>query len=542
MTGIGSIKDVESWARGSDVKLDEEDAEKLRKQKVDGASLIEMAKNETEALRTRFLSHTYNLPDGPATKLAGAIITRWGTKQIGGPTEAPQRLWQDLYNASIDGDFLKMKQANPKRLPFPGNLLFIRESYTEIYKIIFTSTDYSRFLLLGNPGIGKSCFLIYLLYRLLLERQTVVLRRSGDLLCYLFHNGQVTSSDNIAHYDGILNVPSTWYLVDTVPDPGAVVAKTVLTCSPRRETYKLFERYQQRVTLYLPIWDSNELKCLQKNVFTDVTYYVMRERFGKVGGIPRLIFSKEDLDDEITKAMGRSTFDKCTAATGVLEGGDDLSHVLIHILPQTDNFQKYSVDFASKYISGKLVKLFEQRELQKFRNFLGASGQIPIGGSLRGGLFEGWAHNILQKGGTFAIRKLGVKTNENELIIPPCVEQWVEDFTPTGKNIYYKPTSDNFPCVDAWIPNIGFFQMTVSRSHPIKEKGLASLFLKPHDMKKFYFVVPDDKEFFQNFPRQTFKVSNNTSSNRTTGKSVRVEDVGIIADQLEQYVLQIKVN
>jgi len=97
-----------------------------------------------------------------------------------------------------------------------------------------------------------------------------------------------------------------------------------------------------------------------------------------------------------------------------------------------------------------------------------------LGGSLKG-LFEAWAHQILQRGGSFQIRRLGKKSNENELTIPLCQEQRVAEFTADGVKIYYKPTSDTFPCVDAWIPKIGFFQMTVSASHPIKEDGLASL-------------------------------------------------------------------
>jgi len=449
-------------------------------------------------------------------------------------------LWQDFYHAVVYGDFLKIKQANAKRLPFQGNLLFLRKCYTDILTIITSSTDYSRFLLLGNPGIGKSCFLIYLLFELLQHKQTVVLRRSGDLgLCFLFQNGQVSCTANISDFVGVLNNPATWYLVDTVPDPGSVMAKTVFACSPRRDNYKLFERYQQRVTLYFPVWSYDEIIFARAPLFSDMYADTVVDRFAKVGGIPRLVFSNEDLDDKIKDALGRSSFDKCTDATGVLEGENDVSHVLIHIVADPDQaYQKHTVNFASKYIGEELVKWFEVRERQKLRSLLGMSGRVPYSGRLQGSLFEAWAHQILVRGGKFPIRRLGKNTNDCEIVIPQCMVKNVVDFTPIGGNTYYKPISDNFPCVDAWIPTVGFFQMTVSLSHPIKEAGLADLYVgvQHHDMKKFYFVIPDDDETFEKFKMQSFKRTGKSS------KSKKLEDIGIYADNLEQYVLRIKVN
>jgi len=119
----------------------------------------------------------------------------------------------------------------------------------------------------------------------------------------------------------------------------------------------------------------------------------------------------------------------------------------------------------------------------------------------------------------------------------------VVDFTSNGGNIYYKPISDNFACVDAWIPTVGFFQMTVSLSHPIKEAGLANLFVgrQPHGMKKFYFVIPDDDDLFQMFKWQSFK-SGGKPKGKTSKSTKSLEDAGMYADQLEQYVLKIKID
>jgi hypothetical protein len=78
-----TVEQVVTWAK-RDVKLDEEDAEKLRKQKVDGATLIEMAKLEQDKLIVQL--ERYGIPGGPATKLAAAI-----KGLVSEPTMAPQQ-------------------------------------------------------------------------------------------------------------------------------------------------------------------------------------------------------------------------------------------------------------------------------------------------------------------------------------------------------------------------------------------------------------------------------------------------------------------
>jgi len=64
----------------------EDHAQKLKTQEVDGPAIIEMETMTKQELAIKFNSHPYNMPDGPATKLAAAI------KALRGPTiEVPQQ-------------------------------------------------------------------------------------------------------------------------------------------------------------------------------------------------------------------------------------------------------------------------------------------------------------------------------------------------------------------------------------------------------------------------------------------------------------------
>lgn len=199
-------------------------------------------------------------------------------------------------------------------------MIYIRPDYVNIEKQIMSAPQV-QYLILGTPGIGTSCFLIYLLCRLLQQNKSVILRRGVDLQCFLFTQGQVCVDELFIFQHNMPQVfeslaigfakylenPDVWYLVDTVRDPERVEAKTVFTCSPRREYYRQYRKYPGRITLYMPLWNKEELTTLC-NVVYPTFKDVLEDRFLKFGGIPRSIFSNDDPDIAITSAVRRYLF------------------------------------------------------------------------------------------------------------------------------------------------------------------------------------------------------------------------------------------
>jgi len=220
-----------------------------------------------------------------------------------------------------------------------------------------------------------------------------------------------------------------------------------------------------------------------------------------------------------------------------------MSHVLVHLNPNEDYFDgEPTVQFGSYHIEQKLVEHFKVKEIQKLRRFIGSSSSILYyRGNLRGSLFESWADQILYRGGTFSIRCLRT-SKVSSLTLPEYQKIVVPEFEQTY-NYYYKPLDkDSIPCVDAWIPNVGFFQMTRTLTQPIKQRGLASL-LGQTEMRNFYFVVPDD--LFDNFKRQNF-IFQKKESYKWEAKRRKViedidEDIAMYVDQVNQFVLKISI-
>jgi hypothetical protein len=82
-----------------------------------------------------------------------------------------------------------------------------------------------------------------------------------------------------------------------------------------------------------------------------------------------------------------------------LTGPDDVSHKLIHIIVDTQDYVTQHINFASMYVSQKVAVKFADEQKTELRAFLSASDSLGALGSLRGQLFEGYAHNLLQRGG-----------------------------------------------------------------------------------------------------------------------------------------------
>jgi hypothetical protein len=84
-------------------------------------------------------------------------------------------------------------------------------------------------------------------------------------------------------------------LVDNDPDPGLYEAITVNVASPNVANYKAFSKYEKKLTLYMDVWSKEEIGTIAKFHAT-ISSETMENRFSLLGGVPRLIFSPEDIE------------------------------------------------------------------------------------------------------------------------------------------------------------------------------------------------------------------------------------------------------
>lgn len=143
----------------------------------------------------------------------------------------------------------------------------------------------------------------------------------------------------------------------------------------------------------------------------------------------------------------------------------------------------------------------------KMAELLESSAGNSLTASLCGYIFENYAFELLEKGGDFTCRQLvlgnkKLKPADTVLTIPSSTRM-VVDKVELGQtqNQLYIPKTKNYTAIDAWIPGIGAFQMTVGKTHDIKGGAKDDLVLLGTNGSKLYWLLPP--LYFKAFTKKT---------------------------------------
>jgi len=126
---------------------------------------------------------------------------------------------------------------------------------------------------------------------------------------------------------------------------------------------------------------------------------------------------------------------------------------------------------------------------------------------LCGYIFEPYAIELLEKGGTFKCRELvhgnkRIKPDETTLNIPLSIKTVVDKVVPNQtRNQLHVPKTTNYAAIDAWIPGIGAFQMTVGKTHDIKVGARDDLAMLGQGADKLYWLLPP--RFYHSFTKKS---------------------------------------
>ena len=383
------------------------------------------------------------------------------------------------------------------------NSLYIRESYKTIASSI--KPGINKTIITGTPGIGKSLFMIYLLWKLV---------RAGKRVLFVYHPRTI-------YYDGqggVFQVPSNALLCDDVSFWNADLwclfdakgknerdlsafpygdCTFVLSMSPRREMINDFKKPPPPQFFYMPLWNESELETIASS-FPDAIDW--RERFRILGGVPRHVL--EVASDNPTKLLEAACkqcelddYIKITGPDSIITDKSKVVHSLVHII-STHPYTHSSVSYASE-TALNIIAQTKSRDLKhRIHQLLESCHGSPLTASLCGYLFESYAIKLLEKGGDFICRRLvhgnkKSKPDDTILTIPPSTKE-VVDKVEVGQvvNRLYIPKSKNYAAIDAWIPGIGAFQITVGKTHDIKGGAKRDLALLGTSGNKLYWLLP----------------------------------------------------
>jgi hypothetical protein len=451
---------------------------------------------------------------------------------------------QSFANAQLVDECLQ--SPNDVFLPYPQKKIkkiYVRKCYEDVFDLLLKNINMESFAISGTPGIGKSLFFVYILYRLMkdfsektlsLKPNRIVYQMTNSYRCFDLQQQTVAIITKLEAEVLVLNA-DTFYVIDGQTTQMSSSCITLFISSPRSQQYKKFVDQTMAKEWYFPVWTLAELQTCQRHCYPDLSIEILEERYRVCGGVARFVFH-QDYSIPVPKKM-KSALNDADAIRGVKYVGETTnifpeSHSLLQILVGDDEFgnayQFVGLDVASKYVGEQLWIHHSAQMMTNLQDMFGGSPN-----EISRHLFEIYGHMVFSVGGRALKCRCLEDATVTEITLDALNSQRItfgKDTIPTAAALtgsYYEPTDDdNFPAIDSLSPQ-GMFQFTVAAEHPIRGvKTLRSL-CKLYDEPKLYFVVPPHR--FEKFKKQSFKAKQGTI------------EVGPVAG-LKQYVLELPVK
>jgi hypothetical protein len=407
----------------------------------------------------------------------------------------------NIYNATERDGWISFEQNIPSTTL---KNLYIRESYRTIASRI--NPGINKAIITGTPGIGKSLFLIYLLWKLVKEGKRVLLiyhpfniYYDGRGGVFQFFSGHLPLDADYSFWNDTL-----WCLFDAKGKKEAYLDEFpyelctfIVSTSPRREMVNDFKKPPVPQEFYMPTWSEAEMEGIAP-LFPNATEW--RDRFKNLGGIPRHVLevTERPPTQMLEAACMDCSLDDCIKKIGInstITEKSKVVHLLVHVTstaPHTDS----SVRYASQEALNVIVRKKGNEAKRRMSELLASCEGNPLTAALCGYIFEPYAIELLEKGGSFKCRQLvhGNKRNkpdETTLDIPLSNKIVVDKVVPNQTpNQLHVPKTANYAAIDAWIPGIGAFQMTVGKKHDINARAKCDLAMLGQGANKLYWLLP----------------------------------------------------
>ena len=201
--------------------------------------------------------------------------------------------------------------------------------------------DEPSYVVTGNPGIGKTMFIAYVLWRARHAGITVVYEPASPELYtirYLLRPDGTCRSGSVRAglFEDELSTPGTWYITDAHA-PQTVDVSTILVTSPRKRVYHELLKVPNTSKWFMPVWSWEEIEVCCRYCFDEPKMLLSRaaELFIIFGGIPRIILDKamtttnELLINDLHMAVGNCSLEYCRHSIGEITAEDEFPYPLL---------------------------------------------------------------------------------------------------------------------------------------------------------------------------------------------------------------------
>ncbi|KAF8522428.1 hypothetical protein BU17DRAFT_44645 [Hysterangium stoloniferum] len=377
----------------------------------------------------------------------------------------------------------------------PANILFIREEYRLAYDTILTDTlkeghRRSAFLVTGQPGIGKTLFLLYLLVRRLQNQDPVALQIDANEFILFSEDGVSRHSGGAYSADDIPK--GAWALSDSSDElqlgPCGAFQSTrvhvIHTSSPSSRRWKDWVKRLTARRYIMDIWSLEELRTFIVSGLDVEAGMALSEKYGPN---PRSIVSiliepsEEEtyLDDVRTGAVTLAgQFPSIFLDLESLDFSSNISSKIFTVRPKNLISRRPTLYIPTPFLASTLgVAVSAQTAAQQHSFFALLSGH-PSLRSAAGWVFESYARVRFSGPNPASLQGyLPGDPNPHPIPTPSRVISGTTALQTIQSpfNFYWRPRESNFKGVDALIRSdniVWALQFTISASHSSATKGL----------------------------------------------------------------------
>lgn len=281
-----------------------------------------------------------------------------------------------------------------------------------------------KFAVLGQPGIGKSSFGLWLLAQQLQQGRTVVYTRNTaragydptHLAHYVFHTGVAFKTDTaeLGGAENILGHPDAIHICDSQAPRLVDNCHQVLITLPDPNVWLWYVEKERAKAVYFPLYSGEELEALRCAEYSSTMSAVtLVLRTLAWGCIPRAVFSNDQaqvLQNVESVMVGTSIETLRRAFKDVSSGNGAMASSAPHSLFVVDadrrTLKRGGIDFCSRAVASRLVRMLAKEDhsslLATLQQLLSSSSTRVLAGLL----FKAAAMDYLAKGGNFKVRPL----------------------------------------------------------------------------------------------------------------------------------------
>jgi hypothetical protein len=209
--------------------------------------------------------------------------------------------FKSFVNCHIVEDWI-IEVPNRELLPYPQEKiqkkLYVRKCYQDVLDLLMEQIGAGEesFTISGTPGIGKSLFFVYILYRLIKGFSTetmsfkpnrILYQMGSTFECFDLHNQVVTKTSKFDAEEFVWE-QDTFYVIDGQNSEQLVPSCIVLfISSPSSEYYKEYIKQRKAVEWYFPVWTFDELEKCRNYCYPNLPIDTLKKKHLIYGGVAR---------------------------------------------------------------------------------------------------------------------------------------------------------------------------------------------------------------------------------------------------------------